>query len=37
VLLRGGSGIGDGAAEDLLDMLLQEHCDTERRDRGDSL
>lgn len=29
--------MGDAAAEDLRDMLLQEHCDTERRERGDSL
>lgn len=37
VLLSGGSGMGDAAADERRDMLLQEHCDTERRERGDSL
>lgn len=39
VLLRGGSGIGSGdaAADDRLETLLHEHCETERRERGDSL
>lgn len=39
VLLRGGRGIGMGeaAADERRDILLHEHCETDRREQGDSL